>query len=151
MFILTQTCTSSSIPALSAIIYGIYPKPWLLSPRPGKAARPSRPGMSIPGFWGGTKRGNITAVMSEHHSLSCSMFILVCASKHTSGKLGFTRTWGNTLKASSKNEQQNKKEKHPSSRGEFPDGDNPITEDGHRLPLGPCKTKVWVGEVKKIF
>lgn len=58
---------------------------------------------------------------------------------------------GNTRIASSKNKKQNKKEKYPGSRGEFPDGDNPITEDGHVLPLGPCETKVWVGEVKRNF
>lgn len=107
MFILTLGLANVCIllhPTSSSIIYRLHPEPWLLSPRPSNAARLSRPGMGIPGFWGGTKRVNITS--GERF---VSMFILVRASKQAFGKTGFARTWGKTLKASSKNEKQNKK------------------------------------------
>lgn len=103
--------------------------------------------MGIPGFWGGTKQVNIAS--GERFFLSVArLYWYVHLNMHL-GNWASPGYGGNTLKASSKNEKQNKK--YPSSQGKFPDGDNSITEDGHILPLSPCETKVWIGEVKRIF
>lgn len=67
---------SSCIPPLSTMRYRIYPKPWLLSPRPSNAARLSRPGHGHPRILGGTKRVNIPSGKRSFFSVVCLYWYL---------------------------------------------------------------------------